>query len=1290
MKFSKVGHTATGVGKEKVTGRGMMYRNPPKEAGKAEIEDLMGQAIKLNERAKRLYKIYNEVDKFSFEISYEDSRMWKNTTRNFGYVISKIGKCSDENEQLRILRNLPKEYFEVRENGNVMNRRGSELATISDNSTKKADTSGVSDIALMMAAAMGVDNSSLAVDSKKGVLRDCANESLRKAYKKIVRTASGETIDISEVVFTLLYAMARTDLFGKTMASLSDNHIKAFLGVFNEDYNKTERIKKTVESIQKKDVKVQVYGTEKKRLGISSYSVEKKKALFDFMIEYSKGSEDERGKLRNEVKDFINFYLKSGNSDGTFFSEKMDNLQKKAVNAGKEDRKACRAEVLDQLRKELVCKYQETKDSVKDNPIKLFWLYLFSSETEKYIVENVKKNSIDCMGLSNLYLHLYKFWLAYMAQKYVDLGKGVFNFTNFDPEKLGGVIGEILPEYAEGITSFDYERITAEDNVKRDMSTYVSFAVNNYGTSVYSNDTLIAIHGDPLNAEEIKRAEAGYLPDAKKRIMRFFGGMSNWETFKEIDDEKFPIIVRQNLAAIRNSVVHFDAEYTDKNVDDKVGIIRKMFEKEYSELGKVYASKYYSNNLPMFYSVDYLYSLMNKLYKEAKADVAGVPSFNRIVPRSKVSIFLKEWLGIDAVNRVEALGTETAEKYRSAIYFVLKEIYYYGFLDSAKHKEYMIDALGELRKVSESDQNHKKAFSEYERRFKELIAQNDRSVTNICEQIMIDFSLQNNEISEVKLVAANQSQDKKKSKKKDKDEEIYQNHRMLLYKQLAIAYKKYLNSVPEYAGLKNPDDRRVAFGKLSTEEFSDGVRIECDKATLSAIERNSMNLSWYVTAHFMNKKQINLLIGAIKTYLRYIKDIDMRARNTKNRVSEDLDRKTAEYKDILSVLEFTMNFCDVYSNNISDYFEDEDDYAEKVSMFVDFGERTFSSKVSLKEFCERTVPGQENQKVGIYYDADNPIANKNIVKATMYGNSGLISECIKHKISYDDIVDYYRKKNELKEVFTCGICNSQEEQENLRRFQMLKNRVELTNVVEYVEIINDMYGQLLSWTYLRERDLIYMQLGVYYCNLFWEMEAEPGDKLRRDTNELFTINDGAVLYYLRAMYSHELAIPENRKFIKYYGEDIYKMGLELFEDIDIHDEEHALRNYIAHFKYFADCEHSIDELFGDIFTDYFSYNVNLRKSIPVVYKNLLAKHKMIAKVTLSESESKIYHAKTTLSHSRTMISVAQDREYVFKGRKRVDCGLESAGLTFSTCPKTLEAHDHVFLENVRSILKYKR
>lgn len=83
-------------------------------------------------------------------------------------------------------------------------------------------------------------------------------------------------------------------------------------------------------------------------------------------------------------------------------------------------------------------------------------------------------------------------------------------------------------------------------------------------------------------------------------------------------------------------------------------------------------------------------------------------------------------------------------------------------------------------------------------------------------------------------------------------------------------------------------------------------------------------------------------------------------------------------------------------------------------------------------------------------------------------------------VSKDNIEEFYDQKAEIVYCKIKGKDITAEEQKAVLKYQKLKNRVELRDIVEYGEIINELLGQLINWSFMRERDLLYFQLGFHY------------------------------------------------------------------------------------------------------------------------------------------------------------------------------------------------------------------
>lgn len=1282
MKISKVDHTNTAVGIQENNSKGILYNNPSANGISVySNQDLVDRVKKLNESAKRLYSVFNNVSKYSFNPTKDEVNAWNAIKKDVNSAVKEFSSVKKEllPSYIKSLEVRPKPYT----------RKLIEVVC--------------------------------SVDEIPSFIKKFVNESVRKSYCTPVKSStSDELLNLKEVIEKFTLGIVLSKKYTKIMSSVSNEALAAFVKVWDEDYNKDKQLDLIVKSISKKDTKVQTVNNGTERcLALSSYQIEKKKPLFEFMIEYSSSDDVKRENLRNEKRKFISDYLLSGNSDGIVFSEQLeDKLKMAGSTLDKNERKKIKAEALVMLSEELLHKYNDTKARLNsDDAQGLYWLYFFSSETEKWVKEEIKKRNGDSynvegrkLAIADLSKHLYKYFLSFLAEKYIDMGKAVYHFTDFE----GKNVGQIKDCFKNGISSFDYERITADDNVKRDMATYVSFAVNNFANSVCDADVLCQDKYEDVLGIKLSE-EDKFRDDAKMLILRYFGGISKWDSIKNVGKMEMVSAFREMLASVRNSTIHFDASFSEGRAENNSRLVKKMFEEEYRNLGKMYAQKYYSNNLPMFYKKETIYELINHLYSKEREILAGVPSFGRIVARSKANDFIKAWIGIDEVNRIESISPEMQEKYIAAMYFLLKEVYYYGFLADNTLQRYLDYALKKMKPKEIRNDKGKvlnsaevNPYRNFEKRYNALRNSGMRAA-EICEQIMHDFAEQNNEIKEVK-VSKNASAD---------DPEIYQHFRMLLYELIRRAFLSYLSN-EKYASFKKPSNLEETFKNLSVEDFAKGVEVNVCKSVTDTIQ-NPEFLAWYATAHFMSKKHINHLCGDIRTEIKYLKDIDRRAYNTGNRVDKNTKKRTAYYTKLLRVLEFTMNFCEVTTNNILDYFSSMDEYAKKVAYFVEYSDTGRNTSSELIEFCNRKTELTKSGVIGIYYDATNPIVNKNVVRATMYGRDSLFENEFVEKVTEDSIQEYYEVKKKIESIFSgdvqksenATVIRSEQEQISVREFQNLKNRVELTNISAYVDLVTELYSQLLSWIYLRERDMTYMQLGYHYVRLFWGNGLVEANEQELHDGQNRNIEKGAILYMLKAAYSHDMKMPTTCKkagvngFLEMYDIGTYYAGMELFENITvrngkiiddaIHDEVQALRNYIAHFKYFSKVDHSMEELYGDVFSLMFAYNPNLRKSVPFVFKNILAQNMLIADIEAMESESTPYFRKTKdVGYSNIKWVIKRDVTVDIINEKKTFKGLDSDILTFKVSDNNMKkqiklpAHDQKFLDDVRRIYCYKK
>lgn len=341
-----------------------------------------------------------------------------------------------------------------------------------------------------------------------------------------------------------------------------------------------------------------------------------------------------------------------------------------------------------------------------------------------------------------------------------------------------------------------------------------------------------------------------------------------------------------------------------------------------------------------------------------------------------------------------------------------------------------------------------------------------------------------------------------------------------------------------------------------------------------------------------------------------------------------------------------------------------------------------------------------DKALGIYYDAKNPIPNKNIIYSLLYGDTYMLSAIMKEnkfRINKDEISDYYKRRNGLKKVFKRGACISDKEQKSLKEFQNIKNRIELLDIKEYTELINDIMSQMVSWAYLRERDLMYFQLGYHYTRLFYtdQVTETRYNVLKSDK---INIEKGALLYQLMALYNHELPVYETDEdgnaieaftgttgacigpFVTQYCKEenpyTYYGGISFFEDKSRHDYFSNLRNYIAHMKYYALHDKSIWDLFGEMYNGFLIYDIKLKKSVSYISCNILEKYFVIAKTIMThsgENQSKFTFTAEKLESDKFTYKY----KYKDKNKEYKDKTVE------------VECRSDKFLKQLEKLLEYK-
>lgn len=1349
MKISKIKNSRPGISvtenknEEQLSRQSLLYYAPVKD-GKIRLEskDLEQHVTECNEKAQKLYNVI--TPEINFYRDENRQKMVENLARNFNAVI---------NNTLRSIRN-PKEKKERR-----VEKEVAFILNLSKKSIKLKKNVFVKSTDLIVKFP---ENNKYNKKNDKGtgskeayiqkMISDLVLRKLKKTLRKEVKLENGCRMQMTEIIISLMSAIC---LYGNA-ESFDPAILKAFFEKVDSDYTKYKYVEQIVKSIESQSAKLKVVEKDGRHLLISANADHrKKKYVFEFMRMYAAADEKEKRELTEHIQDLIGLYLcgKAGyeNAENRF----SDMIESHNCICGKIEEilnELEEPENLSQQKKEklknttvkvMALKYRAAVNYLADEVGKtvlgeirekkvrscadLYWIEYIDSTVEKLLLKsrNKKRYRYEIGFLSK---HIWKEWTQYISGKYIEIGKGVYHFAI--PDLSGALEGEsvsiceVKPEYRNGVSGFDYERIRAEESLEREMEKYVLFAVNNFARAVTPEEereksghedvllmkTLSEIEESQTKEERQKKHDNNVknaitlYADADRRILQFFGGQSR---FREKEDSLINLYsgedlykeIRKELYAIRNITFHYTTK-AEKDQTQKHDLAEYLFEEEFSDITELFREKYYANNVWKYYDAEVINTIMENIYCGRKYRAAQVPAFKNIISRPELPQVMNGFVKGNSLRRLmNCPDRDVINKYWSALFFVLKELYYYDFLQEQKKPEDNVKErfFRAIKKLSgqEKDDEKQKAWESFGNRIDQI--GRDRSFGAICQGLMIEYMLQNSDISMVQTETDNGKANNKK--------QIYKHYRTLLYNCISEAFIEYLRE--KWKELRTPV---LTAKEWSKEEFCrvDGLKhlslFDHLKETFNDAESGS---SWYMAAHFINQKYLNHLLGSIRNYLQFTEDIEDRAISLGDCVDNKREEKNLRYRNTLEILEFVAQFCERTTNVMEDYFESNQEYAEYLSGFVDYNTTKKETDIekALYSFCKQKfkVDGKEYM-AGIYYDGENLIPNRNIIRANMYGNTSCLKPCM-DRITLKEIRTMYADQNKLDLVLKEGVCHTEEEQKAYREYQNEKNRIELFDVCTYTQILNDMQARLIGWSYMRERDLMYYQLGYYYTKLFWTDSISEEDARRRLVGNLVNVEDGAILYQILAFNSYNLPIIANKNntvtllkdegsiggkaitaFFKNYenAEMIYKEALDLFENMDEHAAIINTRNYIEHFKYFIKSDRSMMDLYSEIYDRFFRHDHNRKKNVPDSLKNVLADNFMIVDIDMELGSKKVGEKKKGF------------REHKAARIEFTDSGIRSTDMTYTIKPDIKDnkkvlvpARSEVFLKQFRKILEYR-
>lgn len=945
----------------------------------------------------------------------------------------------------------------------------------------------------------------------------------------------------------------------------------------------------------------------------------------------------------------------------------------------------------DRVRKQNIICYRYTRAVVEkynsneplffeNNAINQYWIHHIENAVER-ILKNCKAGKLFKLRKGYLAEKVWKDAINLISIKYIALGKAVYNFALDDiwKDKKNKELGIVDERIRNGITSFDYEMIKAHENLQRELAVDIAFSVNNLARAVCDMSNLGNKESDFLLwkrndiADKLKNKDDMASVSA---VLQFFGGKSSWDIniFKDAYKGKkkynyevrFIDDLRKAIYCARNENFHFKTALVN---DEKwnTELFGKIFERETEFCLNVEKDRFYSNNLYMFYQVSELRNMLDHLYSRSVSRAAQVPSYNSVIVRTAFPEYITNVLGYQK----PGYDADTLGKWYSACYYLLKEIYYNSFLQSDRALQLFEKSV---KTLSWDDKKQQRAVDNFKDHFSDIKSA-CTSLAQVCQIYMTEYNQQNNQIKKVR--SSNDS---------IFDQPVYQHYKVLLKKAIANAFADYLKNNKDLFGFIGKPFKANEIREIDKEQFLPDWTSRKYEALCIEVSGSQELQKWYIVGKFLNARSLNLMVGSMRSYIQYVTDIKRRAASIGNELHVSV-HDVEKVEKWVQVIEVCSLLASRTSNQFEDYFNDKDDYARYLKSYVDF------SNVDMPSEYSALVDFSNEEQSDLYVDPKNPKVNRNIVHSKLFAADHILRDIVE-PVSKDNIEEFYSQKAEIAYCKIKGKEITAEEQKAVLKYQKLKNRVELRDIVEYGEIINELLGQLINWSFMRERDLLYFQLGFHYDCLRNDSKKPEGYKnIKVDEN---SIKD-AILYQIIGMYVNGVTVyaPEKdgdklkeqcvkggvgvkvsafHRYSKYLGlneKTLYNAGLEIFEVVAEHEDIINLRNGIDHFKYYLGDYRSMLSIYSEVFDRFFTYDIKYQKNVLNLLQNILLRHNVIVEPIL-ESGFKTIGEQTKPGAKLSIRSIKSDTfQYKVKGGTLIT-----------------DAKDERYLETIRKILYY--
>lgn len=473
----------------------------------------------------------------------------------------------------------------------------------------------------------------------------------------------------------------------------------------------------------------------------------------------------------------------------------------------------------------------------------------------------------------------------YITQKYIQLGKGIYQFYDFEKKELR----------ADDITSMDYEVIKANENITQQLHIALTYAANNISNSVKQ------LNGqDVLNFDLDSITE--FTSDDVRDTARFFGGLSNTSDKLPLNIDTCKAFISY-LCNLRNENFHYTKQTSNENELYK-NRISKFIDFEKQCYSKNIVKMYNSNNAYRYFKVSNIQNLVNNLYKEIVAPNAYICKFKKIFSVNNKTLF-------ECLNIVEEVKDEEITNRNSCRKFLLKEIYYNEFVRNSDIGKQLI------KEISLFDEQFKEQIDDFKQRIKGI---ND--FVKICAKLQSDFVMEN-------------SKGKIPSEETKKETKNRANHINIILRQaIQKVFTDYIEE--KYSWVIKDNKCYDNATEYVPSQFSTKVTTE-----FKDLE------PFYVLAKFITPKQLSCLSNEFKKYRQFIGTINDKYElyNIKQNVDcYYLDEQATEIIELFTLCQISAGSV---SNTLSDYYKLDEETKKPDKNYMNFLNQFLEDKIKV-------------------------------------------------------------------------------------------------------------------------------------------------------------------------------------------------------------------------------------------------------------------------------------------------------------------------------------------------------